>query len=209
MVKSKSVKPRKKPAQARSRQMMSDILEAAARVLSQDGLSGFNTNHVAEVAGVSVGSLYQYFPNKEALLLQLQIQEAQQTWSALDAILSNEELSHRERLSHAIQAFFQSEREERDLQRGLQNAAVFFKGMPEQAQLETLAEQKLFAVVQAALPEVEPSELQFKVRYVVTAVTAIACNVTRRGICEPELSQWAQTCSEMLCDYLELPPLHE
>ncbi|MEJ1976156.1 MAG: TetR/AcrR family transcriptional regulator [Acetobacteraceae bacterium] len=46
---------------------MRTIVEAAARILEQHGLSGFTTNAVAERAGVSIGSLYQYFPNKEAL----------------------------------------------------------------------------------------------------------------------------------------------
>lgn len=47
------------------------ILEASARILESDGLRGFNTNAVAIRAGVSVGSLYQYFPNKDAILLAL------------------------------------------------------------------------------------------------------------------------------------------
>lgn len=49
---------------------------AAARVLEQSGLEGFNTNRVAEAAGVSVGSLYQYFPGKTALLAALVRQDA-------------------------------------------------------------------------------------------------------------------------------------
>lgn len=51
--------------------MVMSILEAAARVLARESLPGFNTNRVAEVAGVSVGSLYQYFPNKTALIAAL------------------------------------------------------------------------------------------------------------------------------------------
>ena len=47
------------------------ILEAAARVLEQHGLGGYNTNAVAARGGVSVGSIYQYFPNKDALTLAL------------------------------------------------------------------------------------------------------------------------------------------
>ncbi|MFM7735477.1 MAG: TetR/AcrR family transcriptional regulator [Alphaproteobacteria bacterium] len=55
---------------------METILEAAARVLERSSLEGFNTNRVAEVAGVSVGSVYQYFPNKDALMAAL-IERAQ------------------------------------------------------------------------------------------------------------------------------------
>lgn len=62
---------RKSPRQARSADTVETILAAAARVLGRESLAGFNTNRVAEVAGVSVGSLYQYFPNKSALVAAL------------------------------------------------------------------------------------------------------------------------------------------
>jgi AcrR family transcriptional regulator len=62
------LRPRKAPVQSRSQATVQAILEAAARVLSRQSLPGFNTNRVAEVAGVSIGTLYQYFPNKEALI---------------------------------------------------------------------------------------------------------------------------------------------
>lgn len=58
---------RKSPRQQRSRAMVDAILEAAARILAQQGWARFTTNEVAAVAGVSVGSLYQYFPNKLSL----------------------------------------------------------------------------------------------------------------------------------------------
>jgi AcrR family transcriptional regulator len=63
--------PRKQPRQARSTAMVELVLEAATRVLSSESLAGFNTNRVAEVAGISVGSLYQYFPNKSSLVAAL------------------------------------------------------------------------------------------------------------------------------------------
>ncbi|MEQ9321666.1 MAG: TetR/AcrR family transcriptional regulator [Polyangiaceae bacterium] len=59
----------KVPRQRRSVETVHTILDAAKRVLEREGLMAFNTNRVAEVAGISVGSLYQYFPNKDALLL--------------------------------------------------------------------------------------------------------------------------------------------
>lgn len=58
--------------------MVELILQAATRILERESLAGFNTNRVAAVAGISVGSLYQYFPNKAALMAALieQTQEA-------------------------------------------------------------------------------------------------------------------------------------
>ncbi len=69
------LKPRKTPTQPRSEQTVAALLEGAAQVLERDGLKGFNTNAVAERAGVSIGSLYQYFPGKDALTLALMHRE--------------------------------------------------------------------------------------------------------------------------------------
>jgi AcrR family transcriptional regulator len=66
-----SLQARKNPRQQRSLAMVALILQAATRVLQRESLAGFNTNRVAHVAGISVGSLYQYFPNKSALVVAL------------------------------------------------------------------------------------------------------------------------------------------
>lgn len=62
---------RKKPRQARAEATLEAIIEAAAQVLQREGEEALTTAKVAERAGVSIGSLYQYFPNKEAVLLAL------------------------------------------------------------------------------------------------------------------------------------------
>jgi AcrR family transcriptional regulator len=65
------VTPRKTPSQSRSRATVEAVLAASAHILEDRGLAGFNTNAVAERAGVSIGSLYQYFPSKDAILAAL------------------------------------------------------------------------------------------------------------------------------------------
>src|ERR1700690_3202449 len=60
--------PRKMPAQERSKETVRVLLTAAARILEQDGYEKAGVNRIAGGAGVSVGSLYQYFPTKEALV---------------------------------------------------------------------------------------------------------------------------------------------
>jgi AcrR family transcriptional regulator len=80
MVKKRTAKDavnlRKTPRQKRSADTVAVIVEAAARVLERSGFEGFNTNAIAEKAGVSIGSLYQYFPSKNALLRAIIEREA-------------------------------------------------------------------------------------------------------------------------------------
>ena len=66
-----ATRPRKQPTQRRSRETVEALLVATARVLVRDGYDRASTNRIAQVAGVSVGSLYQYFPSKEALVAAL------------------------------------------------------------------------------------------------------------------------------------------
>ena len=71
MPRAAATKPRKAPTQARAQATVEAILAATKTVLVKDGYEAASTNRVAEVAGVSIGSLYQYFPSKAALLAEL------------------------------------------------------------------------------------------------------------------------------------------
>jgi AcrR family transcriptional regulator len=65
------IEARKKPRQQRSQEMVERIVTAARDMLNEQEFKGLTTNAIAQKAGLSVGSLYQYFPNKEAILLEL------------------------------------------------------------------------------------------------------------------------------------------
>ncbi|MDN6860115.1 TetR/AcrR family transcriptional regulator [Pseudomonas sp. CAN2814] len=80
---------RRLPRQARAMEKVELILEASRRILDRDGLDGFTTNHVAELAGVSVGTLYQYFPNKDRVLDELARRELAQLASGVMAALTD------------------------------------------------------------------------------------------------------------------------
>ncbi|MEU8798447.1 TetR/AcrR family transcriptional regulator [Spirillospora sp. NPDC048819] len=69
MARSPGVSPRRTPRQDRSRRTVERILDAATRVLAERGYDGASTNRIARAAGVSNGSLYQYFPNKDAIVV--------------------------------------------------------------------------------------------------------------------------------------------
>ena len=86
MARRKPLNPRKQPSQGRSRFTIRQIVEAAARVFEERGYAGATTNRIAERAGVSIGSLYQYFPNKESILVVLLEQHTQEVADAVEAI---------------------------------------------------------------------------------------------------------------------------
>lgn len=78
---------RKRPVQQRSRDMVATLLDAASRVIVERGLDNLTTNHVAEAAGVSVGSLYQYFDDKDALVEALMQRHTAQLLGVVDGRL--------------------------------------------------------------------------------------------------------------------------
>lgn len=78
---------RKAPQQQRSRAMVDVVLEATARILEDGGLAAFNTNAIAERAGIGIASLYDYFPSKDAILLEFARREIRQHRTAImDAV---------------------------------------------------------------------------------------------------------------------------
>lgn len=85
------LKARKQPLQKRSRETVAVILEAAARVLEARGLEGYNTNAIAERGGISVGSIYQYFPNKDVLTLALIARFERELLEAVGAAIAHTE----------------------------------------------------------------------------------------------------------------------
>jgi AcrR family transcriptional regulator len=74
---------RRTPVQERSQETVKIIFEAAARILERDGRAAFTTNAVAELAGISVGTLYHYFQSKDAILIAMARCEMQAHQSAV------------------------------------------------------------------------------------------------------------------------------
>jgi len=79
---------RNRPKQSRSRATVNAILEATIRVLDREGYEAATTTRVAEVAGVSIGTLYQYFSNRDAILDALQDRELSRAWEFIEGALS-------------------------------------------------------------------------------------------------------------------------
>jgi AcrR family transcriptional regulator len=84
----KSNAARKPPQQSRSRVTVSTILDAAVRILEQEGAEAATTTRIAEVAGVSVGTLYQYFGNRDSILDALQDREFERATQFMSRVLA-------------------------------------------------------------------------------------------------------------------------
>jgi len=84
-------KPRKHATQGRSRATVDALIEATARILVTDGFDKASTNRIAEKAGVSVGSLYQYFPGKEALFTAVMKRHSQELMQVVRSALAEAE----------------------------------------------------------------------------------------------------------------------
>jgi len=109
------LEPRRKPLQARSRVTVGAILQASARILLAESRGSFTTNRVAEVAGVSIGTLYGYFPDKESICIALARQilddDRRLLMEAVDAARSEDALRV------LIHTLFSRHRAERELRR--------------------------------------------------------------------------------------------
>ena len=81
--------PRKQPQQDRSRVTVEAILEATTHILTEEGYDKANTNRIAERAGISIGSLYQYFPNKESLMAALMEQHSNEIAQLVESKLED------------------------------------------------------------------------------------------------------------------------
>jgi AcrR family transcriptional regulator len=83
---------RKQPQQARAQETVRAILEATVQILDREGLDAATTTRIAEVAGVSIGSLYQYFSHRDAILGALQDREFERTLALIERVLADANL---------------------------------------------------------------------------------------------------------------------
>lgn len=94
--------PRNRPSQSRSRATYGIILDATIRILDQDGIDAATTSRIAEVAGVSVGTLYQYFGNRDQILEALQQREFERATAMMQRVLANPERTPDRAVARAV-----------------------------------------------------------------------------------------------------------
>ncbi|WP_341678371.1 TetR/AcrR family transcriptional regulator [Niveibacterium sp. SC-1] len=154
---SSDTRARKQPRQARSLLMVESILEAAARVLAEHGYAGANTNRIAEVAGVSVGSLYQYFPNKDALIAALHERHSRQMLDVMNSTFARTTGADlREQIAALVHANLDAHLLEPALHRVLEGQFPYYD-LPNAADGEMV--QRVRALLEAHRAAITPGDL--------------------------------------------------
>jgi len=197
------VASRKDPKQARSNQLVEAVLDAAVQVLTKEGAQRFTTARVAERAGVSVGSLYQYFPNKAAILFRLQSDEWQRTSALLRGILEDQATPPLARLRRLVHAFIQSECEEAAIRTALSDAAPLYRDAPEAIAAKAENAEIFRTFLRETLPDVPDDARQLAGRLIKMTFSEVGSSFSETPRTEAEIEAWSEALADMLCGYVE------
>ncbi|MCC6849220.1 MAG: TetR/AcrR family transcriptional regulator [Deltaproteobacteria bacterium] len=178
------LRPRKRPRQARSQRTVDAIVKAAAQVFSRRGYAGTTTNHIAERAGVSIGSLYEYFPSKDALLaaiMEAHIAEAEAVLTRAAAEVAGRARDLGGTIRHLVRAMIALHARDRELHRVLFEEAPLSRRL-RQALREV--EERIVGWVVGLLdahPEVRVADVPLAAAIVVRTVEALTHNLVLHG----------------------------
>ncbi len=196
------ISERKRPKQARSSELVSAILQAATQVLELEGAARFTTARVAERAGVSIGSLYQYFPNKAAILFRLQSEEWQRTGDLLGSILRNRDVPAGERLHQLTLAFLHSECEEAAMRTALNDAAPLYRDAPEVAAARAAGENVMSDLLSELLPNLEEKQRLRAADLINSTLGNVGKHFSETPRTEAEILDYAKDMAEMFCVWI-------
>ena len=196
------ISSRKLPQQARSTELVAAILQAATQVLAKEGAQRFTTARVAEKAGVSVGSVYQYFPNKAAILFQLQRDEWQQTTAMLRGILEDTGKPPLERLRAVVQAFIQSECDEAAMRVALSDAAPLYRDAPQAREAKAASADLFVAFTKEVLPTAPRAARATACELITRTLSAVGKDFSESPRTPAEIKAYSQGMGDMFCAYL-------
>lgn len=197
------ISQRKQPQQARSTELVAVILEAATQVLAKEGAPRFTTARVAERAGVSVGSLYQYFPNKAAILFRLQSDEWRRTTDLLARILDDTQKPPLERLRALVLAFVQSECDEAEMRVALDDAAPLYRDAPEAREAKASGRRTVHRFMREVLPHASGVTRTLAGDLITTTLSTVGKQFSERPRTAREITAYARAMADMFCAYLE------
>ncbi|GLI97555.1 TetR family transcriptional regulator [Sphingobium sp. BS19] len=196
------ISSRKQPKQARSSGLVTAVLEAAVQVLMKEGAQRFTMARVAERAGVSVGSLYQYFPNKAAILFRLQSDEWRQTSNLLRAILEDKQRPPLERLRILTHAFLRSECEEAAVRGALNDAAPLYRDAPEAIAAKTSAHAAISQFMEEVLPHRSDAQRALVADLLKTTLSQVGKHFSETPRADAEIEAYSDAMADMFSAYL-------
>lgn len=196
------ISSRKQPRQARSTELVAAILEAATQVLAKEGAQRFTTARVAEKAGVSVGSVYQYFPNKAAILFRLQSDEWRQTTKILRGILEDARKPPPERLRALVHAFIRSECEEANMRVALNDAAPLYRDAPEARAAKAASNGILEPFMRETLPNAPDSTRALAGSLITATLSTVGKAFSETSRTSAEIEAYANAMADMFCAYI-------
>jgi AcrR family transcriptional regulator len=197
------ISSRKRPKQARSTELVAAILEAAAQVLAKEGAPRFTTARVAERAGVSVGSVYQYFPNKAAILFRLQSDEWRGTSELLRVILEDAQRPPLERLRAVVHAFIRSECDEAAMRVALNDAAPLYRDAPEAREARASGNRTMQIFMREALPKAPESTRGLAADLITATLSKVGKHFSESSRSPAEIETYADALADMVCGYLK------
>jgi AcrR family transcriptional regulator len=197
------ISSRKRPKQARSTDLVAAILEAAAQVLAKEGAPRFTTARVAERAGVSVGSVYQYFPNKAAILFRLQSDEWRSTSELLRIILEDVQRPPPQRLRDLVHAFLRSECDEAAMRVALNDAAPLYRDAPKAREARASGERAMQVFLREALPEASEIARASTADLITTTLSKVGKHFSEHPRSPAEIETYAAAMADMFCAYLK------
>ncbi len=204
MAKRRKMQPilRKRPEQDRSRATVEVILDAAARILVRGGYEAFTTNRVAEKADVSIGSLYQYFPNKESLLGELMRRHTIAIESGIEAVAPQaQDPPFADVVRAAIEHIVRAHLVDPELHRVLSETPPLGKLDWEATFAERLAA-RVKAAFEARRSEIVVRDLDLAVYVVTRAVEAVVHNAATERLSDLKSGVLTDEVTRMLVGYL-------
>ncbi|MFI7320971.1 TetR/AcrR family transcriptional regulator [Streptomyces venezuelae] len=177
----RGLQPRKQPRQIRAELTRQRILDAAAHVFAEYGYAAGTTNRIAERARVSIGSLYQYYPNKDAILVELLIQHLDAGMAAIEAAQPDREGLRTQSIESILRSYVgnvvESHRDDPQLLRVMMEQGP---RAPELLERVARNEMRSIAYAQRLLrnhPEVRVADVDIAARLVVSTVEMVVHKV--------------------------------
>lgn len=195
--------PRRKPLQSRSKTTVDCILAAAAQVLVKEGYAKATTNRVAAVAGVSIGTLYQYFPNKDALIVALVERHRSEMMSMLAETLASAQGDNLEQLAQTlISAMLKAHAVDPELHRALVEHLPKENTFQQLLEINVQAEEIICSFLELHQEQLRTKHLKLASFLVVTTVEAATHTAVLNRPALLQSEEFVRELSALVCRYL-------